>query len=743
MSTFKLIKNLRLNKIFQSIDIKLYEGLDDQLELVEIDRGEDLFKAGDAGTAIFVLIKGKLNVRLKDAQGKEFLIGEESEPGTCIGEMALITGQNRAVTIQALSDSKLVRLSKAGFDKLTERSHQVLIEITKTMSPRWQRIQLSLVLRELLGEIEADTLLELQSRLVWQQLSHGEVLFHQDDPGDAAYIIVNGRLHISVRLSDGSDRSVDESGPGDIVGEFALLTNDVRSATVKAIRETNLVKLTPQVFTDLIERFPQAMIRISRIIIERHKQSLRFAPPRHLGSINFALIPAGPDVKLGKIAKSLIESSPALNPVLHLNSEIVDQNFGKQGISQTKLDDPTNPVLSNWLSGQEGHYKYILYQADLTWTTWTRRSIRQADRILIIADASGDPKLGPVEEKMRSLEVQTPVDLVLVHQSNVTRPSGTKKWLDQRDIKDHYHLSVNDKTHYQRLVRSLVGESIMLVLSGGGARGFAHLGVMRALEELGIPIDRIGGTSMGALLGAGYAMGRDYFNMLELAASIANPTKLFDYTLPYTSLMTTQKITDRTKEVFSDLYIEDLWRPFFCVSSNLTQGHPVIHQAGLLWKSVRASIAIPGIFAPILQGSDVLVDGGAMNNFPLDIMRDRSLRGIMIGVNVSPPKEIIQDYQFGPSISGWQVMWSHLNPLVKSINVPTLAGNLLRSMEINSVYKVKTTETLADVLIQPDIKDFGILDFASFEPIIEIGYQASIEQLKRIQSIEEGRYIVV
>jgi predicted acylesterase/phospholipase RssA len=324
--------------------------------------------------------------------------------------------------------------------------------------------------------------------------------------------------------------------------------------------------------------------------------------------------------------------------------------------------------------------------------------------------------------------------LVLLHPANVTWPAGTAKWLANRRVHAHHHVRLHDTAHHQCLARRLSGRAIGLVLSGGAARGFAHLGVFRALEELGIEVDRVGGTSMGALLGAGYAMGRSYAEMYQLAERLANPKQLFDYTLPYASLMASKKVTAVTQEVFEGLHMEDLWRPFFCVSTNLTQAEPVLHQTGPLWKSVRASIAIPGIFSPIQYEGDVLVDGGAMNNFPVDIMQDLCEGGQVIGVNVSPAKEMATDYEFGPSISGWRVLWSRINPLAKRMEVPNLVANLMRALEISSIHQKKSMPGLADLLIEPEVKDYASLDFAAYEPIAEVGYQEALGQLAAWQS---------
>jgi len=729
MPTNRLVTYLASNDLFKNLDEAALSTLEGELELVQLAEGETLYRQGDPGDSMYVLVHGRLGVRSRDAHGREMVIGEEAEPGTSVGEMSLVTGQARVVTVYALSAVELVRLSKEGFDRLKEERPHILADLAETTAPRWQRVQLARVLTNLLGELDTAALLDLQTELEWQQLSHGEVLFHRGDPGDATYIVVNGRLRIAVTRPDGTERVVDESGPGDIVGEFALLTGEPRSATVYAIRETNLVKLTPPVFARLLERYPHAMMHIARIIISRHKRSLRPTPAPPTRATNLALIPASQGVPLSEFAHRLAEHLAVFGRVMHLSSTRLDHVYGRGDAAQTTLDDPTAPILDGWLSEQETEHRFILYEADTTWSPWTARCVRQADRILIVGQPDADPTRGPVETAMRSLGATARTELVLLHPADTIRPTGTSNWLAQRQVHAHHHVRIDDVAHYQRLARRLTGRTVGLVLSGGAARGFAHLGVFRALEELGIPIDRVGGTSMGSLLGAGYAMGRDYQDMFKLAEIFANPKQLFDYTLPFASLMATKKITRVVVDVCEGLHIEDLWRPYFCVSTNLSKAEPVVHQTGPLWKSVRASIAIPGIFSPILHESDVLVDGGAMNNFPVDIMRELSEGGTVIGVNVSPPEETSEAYHFGPSISGWQVLWSRINPFVKRIHVPSLAANLIRAVRINSTYQIKTEQSLADVLIQPDVAQFASLEFAAYESISEIGYQAARPQL--------------
>jgi predicted acylesterase/phospholipase RssA len=202
--------------------------------------------------------------------------------------------------------------------------------------------------------------------------------------------------------------------------------------------------------------------------------------------------------------------------------------------------------------------------------------------------------------------------------------------------------------------------------------------------------------------------------------------------------MASKKLTAVMMEIFGGLCVEDLWCPYFCVSSNLTRAEPVVHQTGLLWKSVRTSIAIPGVFSPILHEGDVLVDGGALNNFPVDIMRDLCKRGTVIGVNVSQTHEPPETGQFGASISGWQVLRSRISPFTEPIRVPTIGSSLVRALEIKGVHQMRATESFADLLIHPKVGHFKTLDFASYEAVSEIGYQTAVEQLRQWK--EHGYY---
>ena len=170
-----------------------------------------------------------------------------------------------------------------------------------------------------------------------------------------------------------------------------------------------------------------------------------------------------------------------------------------------------------------------------------------------------------------------------------------------------------------------------------------------------------------------------------------------DYTYPNTALTKSKALTDWLRDTYDGINVEDLWQPFFSVSTNLSQASEYVHAEGPLWEAVRASMAIPALFSPLCHHSEILVDGAIMNNLPIDVMRGFCANGYIIAINASPEKELDTDFDFDPSISGWKILWSKLNFFAKPIKIPSLSEVILRSMEVNSASKAKRLNREADV----------------------------------------------
>jgi predicted acylesterase/phospholipase RssA/CRP-like cAMP-binding protein len=724
-----LVGRITSNELFRGLDQATLEALEEELELVHLPADESLLRQGEPGDALYVLTHGCLSVKVRNPDGTETAV-DRLDAGMTVGDMELLTGKECVATVYASGDAELVRFSKAGFDRLAEEHPQVVNSFAQTILPRFHRAQLLGILTALFGELDAEAIHDLQSRMEWVHLRSGAVLVRQGDPGDAMYIIVQGRLRFVVESADGVERATGELGAGETVGEFALLTDDTRTATVYAIRDSEVVRLSRSVFDSLLLEYPHVMTEIARIMSKRRQRSIRVSPTERTAATTIAIVPTGADVPLSEFSQRLAEVLQALGPTLHLSAERFNSAYGKAGACQTCEEHATNVVLVAWLSEREREYRYIIYETDGTWSPWTERCLRQADCILIVGRADSDSALGEIEMAMRGSPVEVRTELVLLQAEDARLPGGTSEWLGKRQVRAHHHVRMRSVRDFKRLARRVTGHALGLVLSGGGARGFGHVGAIRAIEEAGLEVDIVGGTSMGSLAGGLYALGFDWESLYELAESYASREALFDYTIPLVSFFETKKITNLLVGLSRGAHIEDLWLPYFCVSCNLSRGAEVVHRQGLLWESMRASMAIPGVFAPLLQSGDLLVDGGAINNFPIDVMRDICGTGTVIGIDASPADCKLEEYDFGPSISGWQVLRKRLNPFGEPMQVPSVLSILVRTLDVNGMYRTAAIRHLADLVVALPVEEFGILEFESYERIVDIGYTATRRALE-------------
>jgi predicted acylesterase/phospholipase RssA len=324
-------------------------------------------------------------------------------------------------------------------------------------------------------------------------------------------------------------------------------------------------------------------------------------------------------------------------------------------------------------------------------------------------------------------------DLIIVHPAGATMPGGTARWLTGRQIGAHHHVRDGSREDFGRLARSISGRAVSLVLSGGGARGLAHIGVMRALEEARIPVDIVGGASFGALMAAFRARG-DHAGAVREAVQrfLIDRGSPIDLTAPATALTGGKRIVSMLRDGFGDLPIEDLWHPFFCVSSNLTKGCLQIHSTGPVWQAVRASISIPGLFPPVNAGDgDVLVDGAVMNNLPVDVMRSMNGGGPVLAVSLRGEFSLrSEDLPHHGELSGWRVFGRRFNPLASTMKLPGLIDILLRTTEVGSVQSSRTMEEQADLVFHPEVDDVGLLDFSAVDRLVDAGYRNAVEVLE-------------
>jgi len=562
-------------------------------------------------------------------------------------------------------------------------------------------------------------------------------LFQQGDEADGLHLVVSGRLYVESLRSNGSTAFSREIYAPEPVGELALLSGESRSATVTAARESNVAFLNIDAFARLVAERSERLIALTQVIIRRNAH-INDKRRRHREN-TFVIVPLDARLPMRRFSQQLKRELRTQTQPLVLGSNSFDKLYGRKDAAQTRVANAFNSSISSWLEDKENAFGNVVYIADPTWTPWTRRCLHRADRVFYVADASESGKLGGSGNySMRSIEKEvdalftnpstTPKqELILLHPVDTQQPSGTSHWLKQRDITSFHHIRLDDKQHMARLARRITGKARGIVLSGGGARGYAHLGVYRYIHEQNMPIDYIGGTSMGALLGAGMAMGSSPDEIMATSSEFSNKKALFDYTLPLASLLKSRKLTTFCQTVYNRHRIEDLWIPFFCLSANLSSGQEIVHDRGSLWLAIRTTISLPGLFSPVpTDDGQLLIDGAVLNTFPVDVMRKRlGWQGELIGVNVSQILELKNEYDFGTTLSGWNIFWSRINPFQEARNIPRLVETLLRSTDIKGLERLEELKNGLDLLIEPEVQEISLLDFKSYEKIADKGYVAA------------------
>jgi predicted acylesterase/phospholipase RssA/CRP-like cAMP-binding protein len=569
---------------------------------------------------------------------------------------------------------------------------------------------------------------QLAQQLEPVQVAAGQLVVAQGEPGEGLFIVVSGRLRVSVSAG-GTERALHDLARGAIVGEIALLSNLPRSATVRAVRDSDLLLLRQSSFTVLVEQTPRILHEISRLLIDR---LLAVDRPQlePTGNRTIAVIPAGqnPEPAMA-LARALTEELARAGSVLRVDAGVVEERLGP-GAAQREPGDRGRGELTAWLHSAERAHDRVVYQADPDETAWSRLCLSQADVVLMAADASADGRLGPVERRALATE-SLRRELVLRHSA---RPSGTAAWLRSRSVAAHHHLQAGNQADVARLARLVTGTACGVVLGGGGPRGFAHLGVLRALDEAGIPVDLIGGTSIGAVMGALSAQGLPDDERVERAiTAFTRSGRLVSPTLPMIALSSGRRVDRLLAEHLGATLIEDLPRRFFCVSANLTRAVEVVHDSGPLWRAVRASLSLPGIFPPIYADGDLLVDGGALNNVPVDVMRARLGSGSLIAVDLTPDVEPATTAPFDLGLSGWRVLGGRLSRLSSGHRLPGVVDILSRSAVLSGVKvrRAALTDQSIDLLLRPPVAGIGALDFKAGVRLIDVGYQHAVDALTK------------
>jgi NTE family protein len=536
-------------------------------------------------------------------------------------------------------------------------------------------------------------------------LRRGEVLVRQGEPSDALYFVLSGRFTVH---RDGAVEPIAEIAQGQPIGEIGFFAGLPRTATVVALRDSRVLAITRDRFHEIGESSPGLR---DTLIVSLARRLSEGRPSKHPTLVRtVAVMPAGGSPPSQAFVDALRNVFGSSSRTLFLTEAEIAARF--PGIP---LDDP---AISNWLNAAEIDSEFIFYIADHALSDWTMKCIRQADALVLVASAGASVELSPSERFAFSILPLSARRLVVLHQTRTEIVSGTAAWLERRDVFMHHHVALQDESDVRRLFRFLSGRALGFVAGGGGALGSAHLGAYKAFCEAGADFDILGGTSAGAAMMAAFACGADAERVDQGTRNIFVRSRAFRRpTLPRYGLID-HKVFDRAlRAEYGDAIIEDLWKPFFAVSSNLSDHKPKIHRRGLVWHAVRASGSVPGMLPPFFtREGEMLVDGALMDNVPLAPMKAlKSGPNVIVMLGVDAPTTYAVDYQSIPGPR--ELAAAMLNPFARRRlpQAPGILQVIMLSMLANRPYLELSD---SDILIRPELPDD--LRFTSWERHNEI-----------------------
>lgn len=541
----------------------------------------------------------------------------------------------------------------------------------------------------------------------------GAELIRQGDAGDALYVVLRGRFVVESAGEDGEVRALVELGTGQLIGEMAMLSSAPRAATVRALRDSEVVQLTRDAFERLSAKHPELMKRLASLLAGRLRESN--APKRAKEKLqSVVLVPHDSSVDIAAFAHQLERALASYG-----RWTLVSNPPG--GLSPSRKEEVTFAKVDSL----EQAGSRILLVCDSADPAWNEIALAQADLILIVANAASNAAPGAVEAAIAP-ELLARRELVLIQRAE---PSGTARWLEGRRVARHHHLRQGDDAHLHRLARRLAGCSIGLVLGGGGARGFGHIGVIRALAELGIPVDRVCGTSMGSIMAAERALEWDWTKMHERTrVAFSRDPLAWDNTLPLVSKITCNKVVRLFQGLFGETRAEDCWLPWFSVACSLTEARTVKHNSGPLWQCVRASSALPALGPPVIQSGKFIVDGAILNNLPADMAAAEGI-GPIIAVNVSPKEDLGTPWPDNYALSGWRILWNRLLGRPGAREYPSALFVVQRTVLLASVDLAESMRKVASLYIQLPLDHYEMFKWMEIDGIVKVGYESSREQI--------------
>lgn len=692
--------------------------LDHALEWVHLSASETLFNQGDPANGIYLVLNGRLRqFQHSDLETKAMAIGELAQEES-FGELEVLTATNRSLTTVAIRDSELARIPRTLFEILALEHPSIMIRVSRLVAHKMMAKT-----NDITGgtKFVSDNGNRYDLNLVIPPVKNAT---HSNTYNNTQGTYSRSRTYKTITILPTSDDLPVEVFASKLVAAF----QQVGRSTIGLNQEATLTHLGRHAFDRLaklkqsgyfseIEKIYDIVVYIADPAINPSWTKTCISQ----GDCILLLCDANGSTDIGDYESLLVDSSTTARTELIL---LHPETFVEPGLTHKWL------VPRPWVDAHH-HIRFPLKQYQ------TREGTRASK--------------GPGRMSLLDKIIQAEISRKTQHNISKLVPLSIKSKVESFSYRfmkrqTQYYTPLNAyKDDFLRLARILSGQAIGLVLGGGGAKGISHLGVIQALEESGIPVDMIGGTSIGSFVGGLYA--KDY-SML----AIFGRTKKFcgrissiwrmmtDLTWPVTSYTTGHEFNRGIWKAFGDTRIEDFWLPFFCNSTNITESVQEVHSFGYAWRYIRASMSLAGLLPPLEENGSMLLDGGYVDNLPVWEMKARGCDTIFaIDVGSIDDKTPMS---YGDSLNGFWIIFNRLNPFSSHPNIPDMTEIQIRLgyvASVNALEKAKHTKGV--IYARPPIDQYNTLEFSKFEEIYDLGVNYGRKFFQNL--IDENRMPII
>ncbi|UYI27791.1 lysophospholipase Nte1 [Encephalitozoon cuniculi] len=696
-----------LDLFLSFLNEKLLLNLDDGKEILRRDiearligRGETIKDSEESMDYIMYVVSGEILVLAGESA---FVFGK----GSVFGYFSLFFDLYSSIKIQAREDSSVLLCSssvllKFGLDE-KKFDHSMLLDIDESLHI-------------------------IDESAEWMRLLPGDMIAQKGDASKEIFYIGAG----SVKSASG------ESSSGTVIGGKECIFGESWNESSIATRITDVVRIPSLLVDYFLER--------DKSFFKKYTKRLFESGNKANGKI-VSIIPVGQYKDIESFSRKL-KSAIGASSLLLSRRDVVE-------ILARRAFDTTEEVrFMDYLTKMSRRYEIILIYVENEYSRLLRYLLNFSDVLLAVGTTFADiPEYNVYcriefvkiyEERRASDERSVKKSKKINHGPRCLE--SRKESFGQYDRV--HHVLFPSKTmlfcskDFQRLARSLLGKRIGLVLGGGGARGLAHIGVIQALEEEGIPIDCVGGTSMGAFIGALYAKECNNYYVFKQAKRFSRKMSniwilLLDLTYPICSMFSGHAFNRSLHSIFGDGLIQDLWLEYFCITTNIVSYEEEVHRNGMVWRYVRASMGLCGYLPPICDNKKLLVDGGYLNNVPADVMMGMQVEKI-ITVDVGTVLEN-DHFDYGDTLSGFTILF---NKLFGNKKFVTMEEIQYRLAYISTERKMKELEANGNIImLRPDLGKYRTMDFKKFDEIVACGYQSTKNAIAKWK--QEGTYDVL